>query len=139
MLREFANAKNGKEVTNWVSMNGFFVDLSSFLYDLPSQWDIQAVSDCEIFYIDKSDYTAIRRLIPSWDEIEKNFVATSIKVLENRIMTFLSMSAEERYHHFIELNPELASQIPLRYLASMLAMSPETLSRMRRKLIAQTT
>jgi hypothetical protein len=67
--------------------------------------------------------------------MEKNFIATSIKVLENRIMTFLSMNAEERYHRFVELNPELASQIPLRYLASMLGMSPETLSRMRRKLV----
>jgi hypothetical protein len=43
------------------------------------------------------------------------------------------MSAEERYHQLFHFNKELFNQVPLQYLASMLGMTPETLSRLRKK------
>lgn len=45
------------------------------------------------------------------------------------------MTAEERYKFYFEHNKELFNLIPLQYLASLLGMTPETLSRLRRKLI----
>jgi CRP-like cAMP-binding protein len=43
------------------------------------------------------------------------------------------MTAEERYHFFFEKNREIFNQVPLQYIASMLGMTPETISRIRRK------
>jgi len=43
------------------------------------------------------------------------------------------MSAEERYHLFFANNKELFNQVPLQYIASMLGMTPETFSRIRKK------
>mgnify|MGYP003623247190 FL=1 len=43
------------------------------------------------------------------------------------------MSAEERYLHFFNANKELFNQVPLQYIASMLGMTPETLSRLRNR------
>jgi hypothetical protein len=54
-------------------------------------------------------------------------------VLEDRILTYLSMTAEERYNHLFNFNPELFNQVHLQYIASMLGMTPETLSRLRKK------
>jgi len=45
------------------------------------------------------------------------------------------MTAEERYNQLLAINPELFNQVPLQYLASMLGMTPETLSRLRKKSI----
>jgi len=46
------------------------------------------------------------------------------------------MSAEERYNQLFEYNKELFNVVPLQYLASMLGMAPETLSRLRKKSMA---
>jgi len=54
-------------------------------------------------------------------------------MLEDRIFSHLSMSAEERYNLFFESNKELFNQVPLQFIASMLGMKPETLSRIRKR------
>jgi hypothetical protein len=54
-------------------------------------------------------------------------------VLEDRVVHHLSLSAEQRYDALFRMAPDLFSQVPLQYLASMLGMKPETLSRIRKK------
>jgi CRP-like cAMP-binding protein len=43
------------------------------------------------------------------------------------------MTAEERYNQYFEQNKELFHQVPLQYIASVLGMTPETFSRIRRR------
>jgi CRP-like cAMP-binding protein len=72
-------------------------------------------------------------VVPKWPEIEKTFIARCFTVLEDRVMTHLSLTAEERYEAFFQYNPELFNTAPSQYLASMLGMTPETFSRIRKK------
>jgi len=126
-----------KEVTQWISTQGHFVtDLSSFMFDLPARWHIHALTDCSFYSIQKSDYQVIEKYVPRWNEIEKAFLSECFASIEDRIFRHLSMSAEERYAFFFEQNPALFNQIPLQYIASMLGMTPETFSRIRKKALA---
>lgn len=133
IIREFV-VMDEKEVTKWISTKGYFVvDLSSFLFQNPGRWNIQALTDCELHVIDQKDYQKIGQVVPRWAELEKLFIAKCFTVLEDRILQHLSMSAEERYRQLFQFNGELFNQVPLQYLASMLGMTPETLSRLRKK------
>jgi CRP/FNR family transcriptional regulator, anaerobic regulatory protein len=123
-----------KEVTKWIGTPGnFVVDLSGFLFQKPSRWNIQALTDCELFVLNQNDYNQLGKIIPEWDHLEKQFLGKCFTLLEDRIITHLSMSAEERYHQLFLQHGELFNQVPLQYLASMLGMTPETLSRIRKK------
>ena len=131
-LRVYANI-DGKEITQWISSKDEFItDLSSFMFDNPSRWNIQALSDCKLYTINQSNYKKINDLIPEWSQIEKLFLIKCFSIIEARVFSFLSMSAEERYNHLFESNKTLFNQVPLHYLASMLGMTPETLSRIRK-------
>lgn len=133
LLRIFAITDN-KEVTQWISTKGYFTgDLSSFIFETPSNLSIQALVDTEILAISKEDYKALGDLLPKWHEFEKLFIVRCFITLEQRIFSHLSMTAEERYDLFFENNKELFNQIPLQYIASMLGMTPETFSRIRKK------
>ncbi len=135
LIREYVTI-DGKEITKWISTQGYFVvDLSSFLFHRAARWNIQALTDCELYVIDQKDYQQIGNVIPSWPELEKLFIAKCFTVLEDRILTHLSMTAEQRYQQLFTYNKELFNQVPLQYLASMLGMTPETLSRLRKKSI----
>lgn len=132
-MREYVRIED-REVTKWISSKGYFtVDLSSFLFQQTARWNIQALSDCQLHIIDKKEYQKLGSIIPQWAELEKLFIAKCFTVLEDRILTHLSMTAEERYLQLFQFNKELFNQIPLQYLASMLGMTPETLSRLRKK------
>lgn len=136
IIREFLLVGD-KEVTKWISTKGYFVvDLSSFLFDKSARWNIQALTDCELFIIDSNSYRKIASVIPAWPELEKLFIARCFTLLEERIVTHLSMTAEERYNQLFKFNKELFNQVPLQYLASMLGMTPETLSRLRKKALS---
>lgn len=136
IVREFLTIGD-KEVTKWISTKGYFVvDLSSFIFNQPARWNIQALTDCELFTIEKKDYLQIGNIISRWAELEKLFIAKCFIVLEERVLSHLSMKAEERYQALYNFNKELFNQVPLQYLASMLGMTPETLSRLRKKAVS---
>ena len=133
LLRMYA-LTDGKEITQWISTKGYFsTDLSSFVFESPSRLSIQALVDTEVYSITKSDYRKIGDLVPSWHELEKLFLVRCFIILEERIFSHLSMTAEERYAYFFQNNRELFNQVPLQYIASMLGMTPETFSRIRKK------
>jgi CRP-like cAMP-binding protein len=133
LMRIYVTTEN-KEVTQWICTQGYFVtDLSSLVFDTPARWNIQALTDVELYTINKDDYNKIGKLIPQWHQLEKLFIAKCFTILEDRVFTHLSMTAEERYHQLFNFNKELFNQVPLQYLASMLGMTAETFSRIRKK------
>jgi CRP-like cAMP-binding protein len=128
------NYHDGKEITQWISSPGQFItDISSLLFDVPARWNIQALTDCTVQSISKQDYNKLEKIIPEWPRLEKLFLAKCFTTLEDRVFSFLSMTAEERYRMLFDYNSDLFNQVPLQYLASMLGMTPETLSRIRKK------
>lgn len=136
LLREFVEIE-GKEITKWITSKGYFVvDLGSFVFGQSARWNIQALTDCELHIIDFVDYQNIGQVIPKWLELEKMFITKCFSILEDRVLQHLSLSAEERYNQLFEFNKELFNVVPLQYLASMLGMAPETLSRLRKKSMA---
>ncbi len=133
LMRVFVTTEE-KEITQWISSKGYFVtDLSSFVFENPARWTIQALVDTELYTINRKDYNRIGTLIPKWYHLEKLFIVKCFSIMEDRIFSHLSMTAEERYNFFFENNRELFNQIPLQYIASMLGMTPETFSRIRKK------
>jgi len=133
LMRVFSLTED-KEITQWISTKGYFVvDLSSFVFESPARWSIQALVDTDIYTISRIDYNKIGTLIPKWNQLEKLFIVRCFTMLEDRVFSHLSMSAEERYNLFFENNKELFNQVPLQFIASMLGMTPETFSRIRKK------
>ncbi len=135
-LRMFAMNESGdKEITQWISNQGMFItDLSSFIFGTPSRWNIQCLSDCELYTISKEKYQSIGNIVDNWAELDRLFIAKCFIALENRVFGQLSMTAEQKVKNLLAMNPEIFLQVPLQYIASMLGMTPETLSRVRKKM-----
>ncbi len=133
----FYSYSDQKTVTHWIFGKGQLVtDVASFYLGEPAKWQIQALSDTVIQGINIEDYQRMRTAIPEWDIYEKRLLVKLMSALENRVYAFLSMSAEERFQYLFRSDPEMFNELPLHYLASMLGMTPETLSRIRRKSIS---
>lgn len=133
-LRVFTEV-DGKEITQWVSGPDYFMtELASLQFGTPSRWSIEALTDCQLQTIYLDNYLKLGEIVPEWTQLEKLFIAKCFVTLENRVFSFLSMSAEERYLAMWDHNRVLFQQVPQHYIASMLGMTPETFSRIRKKL-----
>ena len=134
LLRVFTTVEGDREVTQWIAGPGYFItDLASLVLGRSSRWTIQALTDVEMYVLDKPVYDRIGERLPRWPEMERRFIVQCFAIMEDRIFTHLSMSAAERYAFFFEQHKELFNQVPLQYIASILGMTPETFSRIRKK------
>lgn len=125
---------DAKEITQWISTKNYFItEISSFFFNQPNRWTIQALTDIVLLTISKTNYEKLCQEFPRWNEIEKEFIAKCFVILEDRVFSHLSMTAEERYDLYFQYNKELFNQVPLRYIASVLGMTPETFSRIRKR------
>lgn len=126
-----------KDITQWIAMPGYFLtDLESFMNQTQARWEIEALTDAKVYTLSLSDYQHITEIIPTWPAVEKQFLVHCFITMEERIFGFLSQTAEERFHYFFNAHPELFNQVPLQHIASMLGMTPETLSRLRKQMIS---
>ena len=133
ILRTYALA-DGKEITQWLSApDTFITEAVGFFFNQPNRWTIQAFTEVELLTITKTDYQKLCKEFPKWNEIEKQFIIKCFMMMEDRIFSYLSMTAEERYNRYFEHHKELFTQVPLQYIASILGMTPETFSRIRKR------
>ena len=130
---------DGKEITFWIGSHGKFItSLSSFIFETENFWNIQAVTDCTIFIISKKEHFELCKQQPKWLEFDNLLLAHSFALLEKSMFSQLHTTAQQRFENLLKEEPALFNHVPLQHIASKLGITPESLSRLRKKL-AQTT
>ena len=133
-MRFFSHSEK-KAITHWIfGKNQLITDVASFYLQKPAKWNIQALTPTQVYTLSHQNFQQLKEIIPKWDAYEKLLLIRLMSALENRVYTLLSMTAEERYQYLFSTDPQMFRELPLQYLASMLGMTPETFSRIRRKL-----
>lgn len=124
--------KDGKEITCDISLkNSFITDYKSFTQGVSSNYYFQILKDAELFLIKKKELMVLynnHQNIESLGRIMAERVA--LRTIEIA-MSLSSDKPQERVEKFIIQRPELFQEVPQRYLANLLGISPESLSRIR--------
>lgn len=73
-------------------------------------------------------------LFPVLESITRTMVETEWSKTKNNFASFVTSTPEQRYLNFIKTRPELQNRVPLHQIASYLGMTPESLSRIRKRI-----
>lgn len=134
ILRRFIIDKKGNEITRqFISEEHFFTDLDGFYEQKPSGTYIQAITHSRLFILSISELENLQeempRLRPIVSQISQQHLLERIKLEDMlRIGT-----ASDQYNYLIDHSPHLMQQVPLKYVASYLRITPQSLSRIRRE------
>lgn len=135
-LRLFYTDQNGNEVTTHINCPpGFFTSYSHFINATISEDYVECITDCELLRITKKDLDNLVRESQTMKDFSISVFQQSIAYNENRSRELSVLNAEERYLKLIKDYPEIIQNVPIQYIASFLGMKPESLSRIRRKII----
>lgn len=107
------------------------VALDSFLTGEPSDLYIQAIKKTVVHVVTKSQLNEFLEQEPRrslWTQIMENLVVQQLE----REIDLLTHSPKERYDRVLRRSPQLFQEIPNKYIANYLRMSPETLSRLKK-------
>ncbi len=134
MLRYYYVTEHGEEVTRWVSLkNSFATSLSSFITQSASEEYIQAIRPSRLLAISKENWDRLYEneafVRDLWVKaVEANYIG-----METRVFNLISKNAQQRYDWVRAHQPLFITEVPDKYLASMLGIKPRHLSRLRAK------
>lgn len=105
----------------------------SFFNNIPSLDSIEALTDCRIIKIHKRELEKLKDDDPKTIDFIQYMLSFYVETILKRIIEFKTFTAEENYKNLLKRQPLQVSHIPLKYLSSYLGITPERLSRIRRK------
>jgi CRP-like cAMP-binding protein len=126
----------GSEINySFADKNHFFVDFQSFIMQQPSHFYWQAMQDSELLVL---PYPQIQQAYASsfaWNNFGRLIAEHVYMQTNERVKMLHFMTPEERYLHLLHTQPQLFTQLSLFHLSSYLGIKPESLSRLRRRLM----
>jgi CRP-like cAMP-binding protein len=138
ILRTFSVDEKGNEPILQFSMEGWWIaDLYSFLTEEFSQYNIEALEDCELLLITKENWEILLDKVPAFERYFRLLIQNNLIATQRRLMSSLSESAEEKYTKLINNFPGCIQRVPQHMIASYLGITPETLSRIRGQIAAR--
>jgi len=80
---------------------------------------------------------AIYSEFPSLETVTRKVIEDDLRKTQDDFATFITSSPEQRYLNLLETRSELMDIAPLHQIASYLGMTPESLSRIRKRIASK--
>lgn len=127
--------KDEQEVTFSFSFaNEFVSGYDSFLRRTPSVYCMETITETTLWRLTYADLQVIYDRTDVGDAIGRNASEGLYMEGLRREISLLTDTAEQRYLKLIEEQPRLMQQIPLKYIASYIGITPQALSRIRKRI-----
>ncbi|WP_300670839.1 Crp/Fnr family transcriptional regulator [Soonwooa sp.] len=137
-VRIFYNGESGQEVTLAFAIEDWWVcDIASFSEQKPSRLFMETLEETEVVMLNPKTKEQLLAKNPRLERFFRLLVQRNLCAIQNRLLNTISKSAAERYVEFIQLYPTIPQRVPQYYIASYLGVSPEFVSKIRKKLASQ--
>ena len=134
-LRQYYVDDSGQEHIVMFAVEDWWTsDMYSLVTGNPAITNIDALEDAELLLIDRNAFDKLMQEIPKLERhfrmmLQRAFISHQRRLIEN-----MSLPADQRYSRFLEQYPKMESRLPQKLIASYLGITPESLSRIRKKL-----
>jgi CRP-like cAMP-binding protein len=134
-LLHFYINKDGNNITKFFTEAPyFFTSQASFNFQKPATENIQAIEKSTVWQVSYHQVNELYKL-KSWTDFARKIVQEVQFFTEEILEELQTETAEFRYEKMLKVEPELLNRIPLKILASYLGIAPQSLSRIRKKLM----
>lgn len=135
-LRQFQVVEGTEKTSGFFLAGELAILYGSYLDGQPSPYNIQCLEDSILISGTLEQEEQIRQHLPEMGSLANYFLVDDFKKAENYISLLNGFSPEQRYLLLLEQRPELIQRIPLVHIAGYIGVTPESLSRIRKRIIA---
>lgn len=114
-------------------------DLNSITNNTPSSYTVKTMAESGLYILTPEHYRAILTDIPALERYFRSIFQNSLVSHQKRIIRNISFTAEQKYLAFRKTHPGLESLVPQKYIASFLGITPEFLSKLRKRVHSRST
>ena len=133
-FRAYVVDDNGQDSTIAFAIEDWWItDYNSYILQKPATMFVVALEDSIILEISYEKEQALKNENHKFETFFRIRAERTAAFMQQRIISNLTQSAEERYQDFISKYPQIVQRVPQYALASYLGMTTEFLSRIRNK------
>jgi CRP-like cAMP-binding protein len=133
-IRHF-HVKDGVEKTCDISFeNSWVTEFQSFTFANLSRINLQAIEKSTLNIISKQDLYSLYKTCPKYETFGRLMAERVAQRASDIAMSLSADKPEERFESLLKNQPTLFQRIPQKYIANLLGISPESLSRMRSRI-----
>jgi CRP-like cAMP-binding protein len=127
------NDKGDPVIYFFTKEDQFCTILHSFNTETPAEEDIRAACDLEFSAISKERLLSLYQRLPYLKDVIDQTIRQRLLDKVRTRNAYLGQNASARYHLFLSLEPDVATRVSMNDIASYLGITPQSLSRIRRK------
>ncbi|MEO0470317.1 MAG: Crp/Fnr family transcriptional regulator [Bacteroidota bacterium] len=127
--------RNQIEKTAWFYAEGQFVSAyESYVRQTPSQLNLQAMEDSSVICISMEAAMRLLTHDPKFSVLARIIMEDELIAHQKMVASLISDRPEDRYQALLDENPAIFQRIPQHYIASFIGVTPESLSRIKKRL-----
>lgn len=135
LVREYYIKDGEERSTNFYTEMEPVNSFTSSTGQKPSEHFLVCAEDCTLTVGTDSLEQEMCKRIPRLEAIIRQEVEKHTGIMQDHMAKFITSSPEERYMNLMESKPELLNRVPQHQIASYLGIKPESLSRIRKRLL----
>ena len=133
-IREYFIDHKGQELTLEFAVEDWWVsDITSFENQTPSIMYIETLEDCELLVLSRAAKDELLARVPKLERMFRLMIQRHLSVLQKRLFRTVSYTAMDKFEEFLRRYPSLPQRVPQHYIASYLGITPEFLSKLRKR------
>jgi CRP-like cAMP-binding protein len=126
---------DGEEKTTAFFMEGeVAIDFESAANHKPSKHYLECVEDSRIAVINSEKEEAYYKRFPRFEELSRAEAEKMMGSSQEALSSFITSSPEQRYLDLLQNRPKLLQRVPQHQIASYIGVTPESLSRIRKRI-----
>jgi CRP/FNR family transcriptional regulator, anaerobic regulatory protein len=134
-MRLFYNVEGIENTIQFFFADSWYTDYASFLTGQSTVENMQALEDSEVVQVRKTELYKLYNLYPALDRVGRVMAENAFLSLSQLNKMLTNEEPQERYLNLLKQRPELVEKIPQHYIASYLGIKPESLSRIRKRIL----
>ena len=137
-LRRYIIDEHAKEIIVNFALEDYWIgDLESLILRKPTVYYVQALEESELLILPYEKFSRLYNDMPKFRKFHDAKINRNHYVTLKRLSSAKSATPEEKYLKLMEEQPQLFLRIPLHYIASYLGIEPESLSRLRKRMLSK--
>ncbi len=133
LVRYYIN-EDGNEGTYYFSKEGEFVcDYESFLPQVPSGKNIQALEDTSLYVVNYAGLQQLYQHVRQGERLGRLGIEQVFVTVLQQLSSFYKDSPEVRYQRFLSTFSAISQRVSQYYIASYVGIKPQSLSRIRKR------
>ena len=135
-LVRYSSNMNGEDRTFIFRNEGNFIgDIEGFMNNAPATKSIVTIEESVLYVISKSDLQIFYQKVNQGERFGRLLVEKNFAAAVNHIVSFYTESPEQRYIKLVRQSSDFIQRIPQYHIASFLGIQPQSLCRIKRRLL----